>query len=188
MLKQIIIPVAAFAVTVTGASAFNPDMLDKLDLDLSNDQIEAFEEAHELRLDDKYQEAREVLEDADIDRATLKRVHTAVFEHRGERHEAMKEAVENEDYDAFLELIDGTPLADVIDSESDFEKFIAMHEAMQEGDRETAKEIREDLGIERGEKGEGKRFSKRAKWMKRAQNANPERFDNFMKMHQQNQE
>ena len=48
MLKEIFIPVAAFAVTVTGASAFNADMLDKLDLDLTDTQISALEEAHEL--------------------------------------------------------------------------------------------------------------------------------------------
>ena len=48
MIKQIVIPAAAFLVTATAVSAYsNPDWLHNLDIDLTDDQVSALEEAHE---------------------------------------------------------------------------------------------------------------------------------------------
>jgi len=48
MIKQLIIPVAAFAVTATAVSAFNTDFLESIDVDLTDDQISALVESREI--------------------------------------------------------------------------------------------------------------------------------------------
>lgn len=66
-----------------------------------------------------------------------------------ENKEAVKQAIDSNDYDAYLEAIkniDDLPEDHETLSEDDFNKVVEMHEAMQEGDHETAKEIREELG------------------------------------------
>lgn len=147
MLKQLMIPVAAFAITVTGASAFTGDWIQNLDLNLSDEQTAALEEAHEIR-QAAAEEARQVLEDAGIDGETMREIHGTMHEAGKAQHEAMRTAIENNDYDAFLAAIADTPLADSIDSEADFEKFVEAHELMQSGDFEAAAELMSELGLE----------------------------------------
>lgn len=143
------IPVAAFAVTATGVSAFNGDILEKIDVDLTTSQIEALEESHELRKAGDYNAAREVLEDADIDREIMHEVRSALQEHRTQMRDAIKAAIEDGDYEEFQNVIADSPLAEHITSESDFEQFIEAHELMAEGEFESAREILDELGIER---------------------------------------
>lgn len=151
MIKQIMIPVAAFAFTVTAASAFNSDRLDQIDVDLSDTQVAALEEAHELREDGATRdEVHAVLEEAGLDQEAMEEIRTAMHELRDERHEAVEEAVKANDYDAFVAAIAGTPLADVIDSEADFDKFVDAYELREAGDYTAAREIMDELGIERG--------------------------------------
>jgi hypothetical protein len=52
MLKEIILPVAAFAITATSVSAFNPDMLDRANIDLTDAQTVAIERAGEMKAAD----------------------------------------------------------------------------------------------------------------------------------------
>lgn len=68
MIKQIIIPVAAFAITVTGASAFNSDMLSKIDVDLTSSQISALEEAQELMKSGDREGAQALMSDLGIEK------------------------------------------------------------------------------------------------------------------------
>jgi len=151
-MKKIMIPVAAFAVTVTGASAFNSDMLQKLDVDLTNDQVSALEEVHELRADGADRaEIKAVLEDADIDKEKIREVRKASHEYKKEKHQEVKTAIEAGDYEAFKNVVEDSPLAEKIDSESKFEKLIEAHELRESGDKEGAQEIMSELGIERGE-------------------------------------
>ncbi len=152
MFKEIFIPVAAFAVTATGVSAFNADVLDKLDIDLSDTQISALEEAHELKQSGADRsEVFEILDEAGIDKETLKEIKTAAKEHRQANREAVREALENNDYDAYLEVVAGSPRADLIDSTDDFEKLVEAYELREAGDKEAAREIMEELGFERPE-------------------------------------
>ena len=155
MLKQIMIPVAAFAVTVTGASAFQGDgyMLDKLDI-LSSDEKAAFEEAREIR-ETSRAEAQQVLEDVGIDDERMQEIHEAMLEARDAQRAEMDQIMSDGDYDAFVEAVAGTPLADQITSEADFEKFVEAHELRQSGDYEGAREIMDELGIEHGKGGPG---------------------------------
>ena len=144
--KALLIPIAAFAVTVAGVSAFNGDILQKAGL--SDEQVSAFEEAHELRKNGDKEGARDVLKEAGIVQETMESVRGAMKEHKAEMRSAIDEAVENDDYDAFLEAIGGSPLADIITSEDDFDLFVEAHELRVEGDWKAAREIMEELGFE----------------------------------------
>ncbi len=143
--KALLIPLAAFAVTVTGASAFNSEVLEKAGL--SNDEISAFESAHELRSEGDREGARDVLVEAGVDMETMHKVREAMHEYRSEHKEAVHEAVENNDYEAFLEAVEGSPIADIVTSEDDFDLFVEAHELRAEGDKEAAKEIMAELGF-----------------------------------------
>lgn len=86
MIKQILIPVAAFAVTVTGASAFSGDIFDKLDVTLSDDQLSALETVHELRKEGATRdEIQVVLDNVGLDRKTMSEMHQAKKEYMGDR-------------------------------------------------------------------------------------------------------
>lgn len=139
--KALLIPIAAFAVTVTGASAFNSEILEKAGL--NSEQISAFEEAHELREEGDREGARDILTEAGLDEDTLKSIREAFQEERQTKRSAINEAVEDGDYDAFKEAVEGSPLADIITSEDDFELFKEAHEH-----REAAREIMDELGFE----------------------------------------
>ena len=144
--KALLIPIAAFAVSATGVSAFNSEVLENAGL--SDDQISAFEEARELRKDGDRDAARDVLVEAGVDEDTLRDVKEAMREHRQETREAITAAVEDNDYEAFQEAIDGSPIADIVTTEDDFEKFVEAHELREDGEREEAREILEELGFE----------------------------------------
>ncbi|OGG41791.1 hypothetical protein A2837_01085 [Candidatus Kaiserbacteria bacterium RIFCSPHIGHO2_01_FULL_46_22] len=141
-LRSVLIPVAAFAVTVTGASAFNSELLQKAGL--TEDQISAFEEAKELREAGDLDAARDVLEEAGVDEGVMERLRDTMHGH----HKALRAAIEDNDYEAFREAIEGSPLADIINTEEEFERFVEAHNLIKNGDKESAKEIFDDLGIE----------------------------------------
>lgn len=93
-----------------------------------------------------------------------------------ERHEAMEEALEANSFEAWTEFIAESDdwgrgrLSEVV-TEENFPKFVEMHEAIEAGEYEKAKEIRTELGLgipmrdgsgqgfknnsERGQRGQG---------------------------------
>ena len=155
MIKHIMIPVAAFMVTATGVSAFNSDILEKINVNLTTSQIEALEESHDLREAGDYYAARAVMEEADIDKDTMKEIRSAMHKYRMEMRDAIKTALENNDYEAFKTAIVDSPLAEKITSEEDFKQFVTAHELMTEGKFDEAHTIMTELGIERGEHNRG---------------------------------
>jgi hypothetical protein len=172
MIKQIMIPMAAFAVTATAASAFNPDMLEKIDVDLTDSQVSALEEAHELKTEGvDSADVKTFLEDNGVDADMMKQLREAGREYRNEQREEVHAALENNDYEAFVTAVADSPLASAIATEADFETFKAAHELKEAGDHEGAKELMEELDIERpegrghkgGHKGDGSRKMDRAK-------------------------
>lgn len=146
MLKQIMIPVAALAITATSASAFTGGAWLE-SLNLTDEQKSALEEAQTIR-QEANEEAKQVLEDAGLDDEAMKEIHDAMREERDASRQAMDDAIEANDYNAFLEAVKDMPFADAVTSEEDFAKFKEAHELMKSGDRDAAKEIMEDLGIE----------------------------------------
>jgi len=151
--KALLIPIAAFAVTVTGASAFNSDVLQKAGLD--TEQISAFEQAHELRKEGDTETARDVLVEAGVDMETIHSVREAMKEHREEMHQAVEDAVHNGNYDAFLEAVEGSPVSEIVDTPEEFALFTEAFYLRDAGEKEAAREIMEELGFEGGMHGRG---------------------------------
>ncbi|NOZ81030.1 MAG: hypothetical protein GXP63_05130 [DPANN group archaeon] len=70
-----------------------------------------------------------------------------------ERHQAMEAAFDNNDYDAWAALMaeDGrNPHMLEVVNQDNFATFANMHEAMEEGDQDTAAQLRAELGLGNG--------------------------------------
>lgn len=64
-----------------------------------------------------------------------------------ERHEAMQKAFENNDYNAWKELMNRRGRVTNIVNEQNFPRFAEMHRLMLEGKYDEANKIREELGL-----------------------------------------
>lgn len=64
-----------------------------------------------------------------------------------ERHEAMEDAFENNDYDAWVNLMQGKGRVTQIINEDNFAEFAEAHELMEQGKTAEAEEIRQELGL-----------------------------------------
>jgi hypothetical protein len=144
--KALLIPIAAFAVTVTGASAFDSSVLEGAGLDTQ--QVAAFEQAHVLRKDGDKEAARDILMNAGVDLETMQEVKAAMKAHHAEKKEAVQAALQNGDYDAFLEAVEGSPLSNTVDTPEEFALFTEAHDLREAGDKQAAREIMEELGFE----------------------------------------
>lgn len=141
--KPLLIAVAAFAVTATGVYAQGPVTKILERANLTEEQRSALEVAHELREEGNLDGARDVLMEAGFDEDTLLSIHRAGHE----VHEEIKAAIEAEDYDAFLVAVEGTPMADEIDTEDKFMQLVEAHQLREEGDFEAARTIMDELGL-----------------------------------------
>ncbi|MCA9366993.1 hypothetical protein KC887_01865 [Candidatus Kaiserbacteria bacterium] len=156
MLKQLLIPVAAFAITATSAAAFTGIDWSSLNLDLSDSQVSALEQADQIRQTaDK--EARSVLEAAGIDDTKMHEIQDAMHAQRDAEHQAVEDAITNNDYAAFQAAVTDGPFADAIISEADFAKLVEAHQLREAGDFEGADAIMTELGIEKPMGGPGGR-------------------------------
>lgn len=104
----------------------------------SEEQIEALKAARE---EGGVDAVKELLEE-------YKAEKEAEREERQANREAVKAAIEANDYDAFVEAVADTPMAEQVDTEAKFELLVEMHELKTRID-----EIREELGLP--EKGHG---------------------------------
>jgi hypothetical protein len=140
--KSILIAIAAFAVTATGAQAYvGTKHLARAGL--SHGQISALAEARQLRESGELTKAREVLSEAGIDEDALEKLRQAAVAAKA----AMHQAVEAGDYEAFRVAIADTPLADIITSEADFNLFKEAEVLRREGNHEEARELLNELGV-----------------------------------------
>ncbi|MDO9231582.1 MAG: hypothetical protein Q7U36_03860 [bacterium] len=64
-----------------------------------------------------------------------------------ERHDAMTKAFENNDYNAWKELMAGRGRATQVINEGNFSRFAEAHKLALEGKTEEAKKIRAELGL-----------------------------------------
>jgi hypothetical protein len=158
MLKQIFIPLAALAITATTASAFvGTDMLDQLNITLTDTEQSALEQAHEIR-ETAHAEAKQVLEDAGITDERMAEIRDAMREAHKAEHEAVKAAVEANDFAAFKTATADSPMASEIDTEEEFKKLVEAHNLREAGDVDGARAIMEELGLKgpgMGSKGMG---------------------------------
>lgn len=64
-----------------------------------------------------------------------------------ERHEQMTEAFNNNDYNAWVQLMQGNGRVTQVVNEGNFARFTEMHKLMLEGKTEEANAIRTELGL-----------------------------------------
>jgi hypothetical protein len=142
--KALLIAIAAFAVTATGAQAFGGAKL-LTRAGLTEQQIEAFETARELRGRGEPEQARNVLIEAGVTEETLVAIRHAA----NLRRSALHSAITDNDYRAFRDAVADMPLGDIITTEADFQQFRDAHALHAAGERIEAEEIFADLGVAR---------------------------------------
>ena len=152
--KSLFVAVAAFAVTASGVHAFGSTEL-LVKAGLNEDQVVAVQEAQELKATGDIEGAKATLESAGITKQTMQQIREVAKEAK----QAVHAAVEANDYDAFVVAVADSPLADVITNEAEFDQFVEAHELKESGDRDGAKEILAELGVdtEKHSKKHGKR-------------------------------
>lgn len=64
-----------------------------------------------------------------------------------ERHQAMTQAFDNNDYNAWKELMSGKGRVTQVINEENFSRFAEAHKLALEGKTDEAKQIREELGL-----------------------------------------
>ncbi len=64
-----------------------------------------------------------------------------------EKHEAMEQAFENNDYNAWKELMEGKGRVAQVVTEENFARFAEAHRLAEEGDYDGADAIRQELGL-----------------------------------------
>ena len=88
-----------------------------------------------------------------------------------ERHEAMTQAFENNDYNAWKELMSGKSRVTQVVTEENFARFAEAHELAEEGNLDEAKQIRQELGLGLGNRngdgsGQGNKGQGMGRWSK----------------------
>lgn len=143
--KSLLIAIAAFAVTATGAQAYvGAQYLERAGL--SSSQVSALSQARDLRMKGKREEARDVLIQAGVDDKAIASIRQAARA----AHDAIQEAVEANDYEAFKLAAADSPLIDIITTKEDFRQFVEVHNLKAEEKFIEARELMNDLGLPGG--------------------------------------
>ncbi len=122
---------------------------------ITEDEWISFQEFHDARESGDHETAKTIAAEIGLDEVREQRM-----EHRAEKRERNEErrevrldaksALEAADYEAWLEAIAGTPAEDVIGSiinENNFDDLVEMHELIQDGEKEAAQAVAEELGL-----------------------------------------
>jgi len=141
---SLFIAVAAFAVTASGVHAFSsPELLIKAGL--TDEQVIAVQEAQELKATGDVVAAKETLKAAGITEETMRNIREVAKEAK----QAVRDAVDAADYEAFKVAVVDSPLEEMITSKADFNQFVEAHELRRSGDKDAAADILDELGIDR---------------------------------------
>jgi len=98
----------------------------------------------------KFIEARGLVKTGNYDEARAIYVElglNAPEQFREEKKTEMKKILESSDYDAFVEVVAGKPIAEIVNTEEKFQQLVEAHNLMTQGDREGASAILESLGL-----------------------------------------
>ncbi|MBX9907049.1 hypothetical protein K2X96_04110 [Patescibacteria group bacterium] len=145
----------ALALIILGssvASAYSPRAF----AELTEEQRSALEEARELFKEGSRDEAKEVLKEAGLPEFRghgkghgMKDMTEEEREKMAIKHQALKEAVENNDFAAFKEATLDAPFRDMV-TEENFTKLVEANKLREAGDKEGAFEILKELGFGKG--------------------------------------
>ena len=147
------IAVLGLAMLIAGTgitSAYNG--FDRFDRpELTDDQKSAVEDIRDLMRDGKVDEAQTLAEESGLPHFAGNRMGMGkgMMRENPDR-DAVREAVENNDYATFVELRKNMPFAEDV-SEETFAKMVAAHQLMLSGDRDGALEIMKEIAPEKGQ-------------------------------------
>lgn len=118
---------------------------------ITEENFSKFVEMHNLIEEGNFEEARAIGEELGVKGPKGKDMRGDCIGKGNfmKNHEAAREAMDAGDYMAWLEAVEGSPIAEKI-SEENFSKLVEAHNLMQAGDFEGAREIREELGLKTG--------------------------------------
>lgn len=97
---------------------------------LDEESKELLKEVHELMREGDFANAKELIQNSDLDEEMKERIEGAIERHAS--RDAIREAVEEGDYDAFVALTKDAPFADLVDKEF-FEALQEAHELREAG-------------------------------------------------------
>ncbi len=139
--KQLLIAIAAFAVTATGVQAYGGvEMLERADL--HKNQLEAVREAQGRRAKGDFIGAHDILLDAGIGEGELDALRKVKVSSR----DSIQQALHDDDYEAFKKAVSDSPVADIVTSLVDFELFKKAHDLRQGGRLEGSRGFISGLG------------------------------------------
>ncbi len=145
--KALMVAVAALALTTSSAQAYSGKALARAKL--TESQRAAFTVAQELQAEGDLEAAKGVLLDAGIDQEVIERLRSAhASEHKLHSVEITAALSEN-DYDAFLDLIEGTKFEGIVSSRDEFRLLRAAHQYREHGEFAKAEQILMQLGLPR---------------------------------------
>ena len=130
---------AGVCVTST-AFAFGPFNVENM----TPEQQGVLEQVNTLREEGNCDEAQKLIQEADLRGLMGKRVG-----HQSEKGGMLREAIENNDFEALQELAEGTRLANMIDEET-FNKRVEAYQLREAGDYQGAREIMQEIGAGKG--------------------------------------
>jgi hypothetical protein len=140
--KSLLIAVAAFAMTATGAQAYvGTKHLERSGF--NSEQVRAFTQARQLQTEGEFKKARDLLVEAGVDENSVGQLRHVAYD----IHRAITMAVVANDFAAFKVAVAGSPLADIVTTEADFVVFSDAHAAKQAGRYVEARSLFDDLGL-----------------------------------------
>jgi Mn-containing catalase len=154
--NKFMIPALVFGLMVIGSSAYaygGGASVTDVFKNFTPEQQAAIQKAQDIRqAADK--EAKDVLDAAGVD---MKAMHDAMMMYQQAQREKMDTILENDDYTAFLDAIENTPMTGTL-TEEDFNKMVQAHKLMKSGDKAGAMKVLQDAGIKGPFMGFGGRF------------------------------
>ena len=120
-----------------------------------------YAEEIERRMPNLTEEQRTILEDIRESRMSgeegslteeQKELLQELRKHKRDHKAKIHSIIEADDYEAFAEAVEGTPMAGIIDSEEKFNILVQAHSLREEGNHEEARELMSELGLKRPHK------------------------------------
>lgn len=131
---------AGVCVTTTAFAFGRPFVVENL----TPEQQGVLEQVNDLREEGNCDEAQKLIQEAGLRGLMGKRQG-----YLAEKGGMLREAIENNDYEAFQKLAENTPFANMI-SEETFNKRVETHQLREAGDYQGAREIMQEIGAGKG--------------------------------------
>ena len=126
----------------------------KISEKINEDNFETLVSAYQLLKDGDKEAAKELFSELDV-RPTKKKQKRIKKVHQVK---TVLDAIDAGDYDAWLDAVPENGKITEIINEENFEDFVYAHEVLKDGDKETAEELFEELGLKPPRKHFGKKL------------------------------